>query len=54
MLKYIIKRLFWFVPTLFAVTIIGFLLLAAAPGDPVNMMISSPNSVGGGKIRLEY
>ena len=47
MLKYIIKRLFWFVPTLFAVTIIGFLLLAAAPGDPVNMMISSPNSGGG-------
>lgn len=49
MLRYIIKRLLWFVPTLVAVTIIGFMLLASAPGDPVNSMISVSNSGGGMK-----
>ena len=38
MLSYVLKRILWFVPTLFAVTIIGFILLANAPGDPVNLL----------------
>lgn len=38
MLGYVLKRILWFVPTLFAVTIIGFILLANAPGDPVNLL----------------
>ena len=46
MLGYVLKRILWFIPTLFAVTIIGFILLANAPGDPVNTLISS-NSSGG-------
>lgn len=49
MLRYTIKRLLWFIPTLFAVTIIGFILLASAPGDPVNSMVSISNSGGGMK-----
>lgn len=38
MLGYVLKRILWFVPTLFAVTIIGFILLTNAPGDPVNLL----------------
>jgi ABC-type dipeptide/oligopeptide/nickel transport system permease component len=47
MLRYTIKRLLWFIPTLVAVTIIGFMLLSSAPGDPVNSMVSVSNSGGG-------
>lgn len=43
---YVLKRFLWFIPTLFAVTIIGFILLANAPGDPVNSLVMSSNSVG--------
>jgi peptide/nickel transport system permease protein len=47
MLRYIIKRLLWFIPTLIAVTIIGFMLLSSAPGEPVNSMVYISNSGGG-------
>ncbi len=40
MLGYVLKRILWFVPTLFAVTIIGFILLANAPGDAVDNLLS--------------
>lgn len=43
---YVFKRFLWFIPTLFAVTIIGFILLANAPGDPVNSLVMSSNSGG--------
>lgn len=46
MLSYVLKRILWFVPTLFAVTAIGFILLANAPGDPVNLLVSSNSSSG--------
>lgn len=46
MLGYVLKRILWFVPTLFAVTALGFILLANAPGDPVNLLISSNSSSG--------
>lgn len=46
MLGYVLKRILWFVPTLFAVTIIGFILLANAPGDPINLLVSSNSSSG--------
>ena len=36
----------WFVPTLFAVTIIGFILLANAPGDPVNTLSNGAKASG--------
>jgi len=46
MWAYVLKRILWFIPTLFAVTIIGFILLANAPGDPVNSLVISSNSGG--------
>jgi peptide/nickel transport system permease protein len=43
---YVLKRIFGFVPTLFAVTIIGFILLANVPGDAVDSLVMSSNSGG--------
>ncbi len=50
MLGYVFKRILWFVPTLFAVTAIGFILLANAPGDPINILVSSNSSSGSIKV----
>ncbi len=49
MLQYVLKRILWFIPTLFAVTLIGFILLANAPGDAVDTLVMSSNSGGGVK-----
>lgn len=46
MLGYVLKRILWFVPTLFAVTIIGFILLANSPGDPVNLLSNGAKASG--------
>jgi peptide/nickel transport system permease protein len=46
MLGYVLKRILWFVPTLFAVTIIGFILLTNAPGDPVNLLSNGAKASG--------
>ncbi len=46
MLGYVLKRILWFVPTLFAVTIIGFILLANAPGDPLNILSNGAKASG--------
>ena len=46
MLSYVLKRILWFVPTLFAVTIIGFILLANAPGDPLNILSNGAKASG--------
>jgi peptide/nickel transport system permease protein len=46
MLSYVLKRILWFVPTLFAVTIIGFILLANSPGDPVNLLSNGAKASG--------
>jgi peptide/nickel transport system permease protein len=46
MLRYVLKRILWFIPTLFAVTAIGFILLANAPGDPVTLLVASNSSSG--------
>ena len=55
MLGYVLKKILWFIPTLFAVTAIGFILLSNAPGDPPTILTSS-NSANGvikGKGDLE-
>jgi ABC-type microcin C transport system permease subunit YejB len=44
MLGYVLKRILWFVPTLFAVTLIGFILLVNAPGDPVSLLSNRSES----------
>jgi peptide/nickel transport system permease protein len=46
MLGYVLKRILWFVPTLFAITLIGFILLANAPGDPVNILSNGAKASG--------
>lgn len=46
MWPYVLKRILWFIPTLFAVTLIGFILLANAPGDAVDSLVISSNSGG--------
>lgn len=43
MLKYILKRIFIFIPTLFAISLITFIISLNAPGDPVDMMLNQSN-----------
>ncbi len=44
MLKYIIKRVLIFIPTLFIITLLGFVISFNAPGDPVDKMLSAAGS----------
>lgn len=53
MIKYIIKRIFWFIPTLFFVTIISFFLLKNSSGDAVNMLINTSSSGGSNNIEVQ-
>ncbi len=41
MSKYILKRILFFIPTLFIITLLAFIISVNAPGDPVERMISS-------------
>ncbi len=41
---YIVRRLLQAIPTLFGITIISFLLMLAAPGDPIAMITFNPDS----------
>jgi peptide/nickel transport system permease protein len=41
MSKYIIRRILIFIPTLFIITILAFIISVNAPGDPVERMMSS-------------
>ena len=40
MQRYILRRLLWMVPILFAATTCAFLILRLIPGDPVNLMLA--------------
>lgn len=46
MFRYILKRIFIFIPTLIIITLLGFLISINAPGDPVERMVSSAQSGG--------
>jgi len=48
MLKYILKRVFIFIPTLFFISLITFIISINAPGDPVESMLNK-NSGGDGQ-----
>ena len=39
MLSYVLRRILWMIPTLFGITLLIFLLLHAAPGDPAAIMV---------------
>ena len=38
--RYLIKRLLAFIPALFIITVIGFVISINAPGDPIDRMLS--------------
>ncbi len=44
MFKYIQRRLLQAIPTFFGVTILSFLIILSAPGDPIQLITFSPNS----------
>jgi peptide/nickel transport system permease protein len=43
MAKYLLRRLLQGIPTFFGVTVIAFLLMLSAPGDPIALITFSPN-----------
>ena len=51
MLKYVVKRVLIFIPTLVAITLLGFAIMVSAPGDPVERMVVAAQS--GGEIGSE-
>src|SRR3954462_6958262 len=46
MLRYIVKRIFIFIPTLLVISLLGFIISINAPGDPVERMVSSAQAGG--------
>lgn len=46
MLKYVLRRILVFIPTLIAITLLGFVIMVSAPGDPVERMVSAAQSGG--------
>src|SRR5271170_5104840 len=56
MIKYIIKRILIFVPTLIAISLKTFFISVHAPGDPVDLMIGrtgSDNAQAADKLSCE-
>ena len=49
MLKYIFKRVLIFIPTLFAISLITFIISVNAPGDPVDTMLTKNAGGEGGQ-----
>jgi peptide/nickel transport system permease protein len=53
MLKYTIKRLIMMIPTLIGITVVSFLVMRLAPGDPTNMVTDlNPQASQAAKRRL--
>lgn len=46
MLRYIVKRILIFIPTLIVITLLGFIISVNAPGDPVERMVVAAQSGG--------
>ena len=51
MLKYIIKRIFIFIPTLLAISVIMFMIGVNAPGDPVETILTKQQGESGQSIK---
>jgi len=47
MLKYILKRVLFSIPTLLAISLLTFFISVNAPGDPVEMMLNKSDESGG-------
>ncbi len=46
MIKYILRRILVFIPTLLAITLIAFVIIINAPGDPVERMVVAAQAGG--------
>ena len=46
MLRYVIGRVFIFIPTLIVITLLGFIISVNAPGNPVERMVAAPQNGG--------
>jgi len=44
--KYILKRIVWFIPTLFIITLLGFIITVSSPGDPVDSLLKAADNQG--------
>ena len=51
MLKYILRRLLFFVPTLIIISLLTFFISINAPGDPVEIMLNRTDADGGSNSR---
>jgi peptide/nickel transport system permease protein len=47
MLKYALKRIFVFIPTLIIISLMAFIISVTAPGDPVERLLRAADSEGG-------
>ncbi|MGH6967888.1 MAG: microcin C ABC transporter permease YejB [Stellaceae bacterium] len=50
MLAYALRRVLLIVPTLFAIILVNFLIVQAAPGGPVDQLIAQLKGTGGGAL----
>lgn len=54
MTTYLFRRLLQAIPTIFGVTLLSFLIMQAAPGDPVQIMTFSPTFTAADRVRLAH
>ena len=52
MLRYMIRRILQAIPTVIGVTMLSFLIISAAPGDPIQLMTFGPNYTAEDRERL--
>lgn len=52
MTQFIVRRLLQAVPTLFGITLLSFLVMQAAPGDPLSFLTFNPEASAEGTLRL--
>ncbi len=52
MTKFIIRRLIQAIPTIWGITLISFLLMQAAPGDPLTFLTFKPDASTESTMRL--
>ncbi|HTF05356.1 MAG TPA: hypothetical protein VK826_15105, partial [Bacteroidia bacterium] len=53
MLKYIVRRVLIFIPTLFAISLIAFVISISAPGDPIENLFEGAKGESGGSAMNE-
>lgn len=52
MIAYLVRRLLQAVPTLFGITIISFIIMQAAPGDPIQLLTFNPDMTEASRTKL--